>query len=108
MGRAKYPTPDVAVTHFTDAVTSADVQAKWGRMAAEGAPKLGDWFTRLFPKMYSAIARLPAEPKDPWLERSKPIGQLVKREAAAYRKAKVRALAGLVPAGTPPPATPPP
>jgi len=104
MGKAKYPTPETAVTHFTESVTSPEVQARWGSRAAEGAEKLGTWFTRLFPKMYAAIARLPVEPRDPWAERSKPIGMLVKREAAAYRREKVRALAALVPA----PASPPP
>lgn len=99
---SKYPTPELAVSHFTTAVTTPEIQAKWGTRAAEGAGKLGDWFTRLFPKMYSKIAALPAEPRDPWLERSKPVGLLVKREAAAYRKAKVRALAGLVPASPSP------
>jgi len=102
MGKAKYPTPEVAVSHFTTSVTSPDIQSKWGSRAAEGATKLGTWFSRLFPKMYSKIAALPVDPKDPWVERSKPIGMLVKREAAAYRREKVRALAGLVPASPSP------
>lgn len=103
LGKARYPTPEEAVSHFTTQVTSTEVQAKWGSRAAEGAGKLGTWFSQLFPKMYSKIAALPADPRDPWLERSKPVGLLVKREAERYRKAKVRALAGLVPAS--PPAT---
>jgi hypothetical protein len=83
-------------------------------MAAEGAEKLGDWFKTAFPDLYKLIARLPAEPKDPWLERSKPVGLLIKKKKAEYHKAKMKKILeamGITPAagggaspGTPSPA----
>jgi hypothetical protein len=93
--RAKYPSPEVAVSHFTAAVSDASTQAKWGTRAAEGAGKLGDWFRLVLPGLYAKIATLPVEPKDPWAERSKPVGQYIKNKKAEYRKAKLRALAGI-------------
>jgi hypothetical protein len=101
MARAKYPTPEVAVSHFTSAVTDPAIQARWGSRAAEGAGKLGDWFNTVLPGLYKLIAGLPVEPKDPWVERSKPVGQYIKRMKASYRKKKLAALAGFGAGATP-------
>jgi len=105
--RATYPTPDVAVSHFTTAVTEEATQKKWGSRAAEGAPKLGEWFNLVLPGLYRKIATLPVEPKDPWLERSKPVGLFIKDKKKEYRAKKLRAIAGLIGGASPSPSPSP-
>jgi len=39
----KYPTPEEATKNFLDAVKEPATQRKWGKMAAAGAGKLGEW-----------------------------------------------------------------
>ena len=97
--RPTYPDATTAVSHYTSSVTSPDVQARWGTRCAEGASKLGDWFNTLFPDLYRLIAKLPTKPKDPWAERSKPVGKLISETAEKYRGEKVKRLARLVGAG---------
>jgi hypothetical protein len=94
--KPKYPTPEEAVSHFTASVTTPAIQTKWGTRAAEGASKLGKWFEMLFPDLYRTISELPLEPDDPWLKRSKPVGQLIKKKAKEYRTEKLKALATLL------------
>jgi len=89
---AKYPTPEEAVRNFTEAVSSEDTQKKWGTHAARGAEKLGNYFKRAFPAVYSVIASDDFQKEtDPW-ERSKKVGTKISEVALDYRKEKLRAL----------------
>jgi hypothetical protein len=101
MAKAKYPDPATAVSHFTTSVSAPETQAKWGTRAAEGAGKLGEWFGLALPQVYRKVAALPAKPKDPWLERSKPVGQLISNLGVQYRKKKLSAIAGVASPATP-------
>ena len=88
----KYPTPEEATKNFLDAVKEPATQRKWGKMAARGAEKLGEWFERGLPAIYRVIASDEfQEEEDPW-ERSRMVGTKVKDVAKDYRKEKLKAL----------------
>ena len=92
----KYPTPEEAVRNFTEAVSETATQKKWGKNAARGARKLGDYFKRALPAIYNVIASDKfQEETDPW-ERSRMVGTEVSEQAKAYRKEKLKALVSAV------------
>ena len=88
----KYPTPEEATKNFLDAVKETATQRKWGTRAAAGASKLGDWFKKGLPAIYSVIASDEfMREEDPW-ERSRMVGTKVSDVAKDYRKAKLKTL----------------
>ena len=93
---AKYPTPEEAVRNFTEAVSETATQRKWGKNAARGAKKLGEYFKRGLPAIYSVIASDAfITEDDPW-ERSRMVGTKVRDVAKDYRKTKLKALVAAV------------
>ncbi|MEM2281843.1 MAG: hypothetical protein QXZ68_07695 [Candidatus Bathyarchaeia archaeon] len=97
--RGKYPTPDEAVTNFTQGVeASADI---WRTRTATGAEKYRRWFGEHFaPRLYPQIPSILAL-RDPY-ERSRRVGAIVKEAARAYRAAKLRAIITYAPAAPAP------
>jgi len=65
-------------------------------MAAAGAGKLGEWFKKGLPAIYSVIASDEyIKEEDPW-ERSRMVGTKVSEVAKDYRKAKLKELVAAV------------
>ena len=92
----KYPTPEEAVRNFTEAVSDTATQKKWGKMAARGASKLGEWFEKGLPAIYNVVASDDFQTEeDPW-ERSRMVGTKVADVAKDYRKTKLKALVAAV------------
>lgn len=90
--RGKYPTPDQAVSNFTEGVNlSAE---KWRNRTTAGADWYREWFTHYFaPRLYPQIPSILAL-ADPYA-RSRRVGAIVKRASADYRAYKLRQIVTL-------------